>query len=69
MTQSSTVSGTMYSQESTRMLTPDEVATYLSVSKNKVYSLFRQQGFPAFRVGKHWRTDPVLLQEWVRQQR
>lgn len=67
MTQSSTVPATMYSQG--RMMTPDEVATYLSISKSKVYNLFRRQGFPAFRVGKHWRTDPILLQEWVRQQR
>lgn len=69
MTQSSTATATMHSQEHIRMMTPDEVATYLSVSRSKVYNLFRVQGFPAFRVGKHWRTDPVLLQEWVRQQR
>lgn len=69
MTQSITATTTTYSQGHVRMMTPDEVATYLSVSKSKVYNLFRRQGFPAFRVGKHWRTDPVLLQEWVRQQR
>jgi len=51
-----------------KLLTPQEVANYLDVSKSKVYQLMRSQGFPAFRIGKHFRTDPVLLKEWVRKQ-
>ena len=51
-----------------KLLTPQEVANYLDISKSKVYQLVRSQGFPAFRIGKHFRTDPVLLKEWVRKQ-
>lgn len=51
------------------MMTPNEVAAYLSVSKSMVYQLMRSEGFPAFRVRKHWRTAPVLLREWVKKQR
>ena len=51
-----------------KLLTPQEVANYLDISKSKVYQLMRSQGFPAFRIGKHYRIDPVLLREWVRKQ-
>ena len=51
-----------------KLLTTQEVANYLDISKSKVYQLVRSQGFPAFRIGKHFRVDPVLLKEWVRKQ-
>jgi len=49
----------------THLLTPDEVAEYLSVSKTYVYQLLRSKGFPAIRIGKHWRVEPLLLRDWV----
>ena len=52
-----------------KLLKPQEVANYLGVSKSKAYQLMRSQGFPAFRIGKHFRTDPALLKEWVRKQK
>lgn len=55
-------------QDREPMLKPSETAKYLAVSKATVYQLMRTKGFPAFRIGKHWRTDPALLREWVRKQ-
>lgn len=51
----------------TPMLTSKEVAYYLDVSLNKVYQLFKSEGFPAFKIGKLWRVDPNLLSDWVQQ--
>lgn len=47
------------------LLTPDEVCTYLSVSKNTLYS-WRRDGYgpPAIHVGKHLRFPKSSLVAW-----
>ena len=43
------------------ILTPDEVAQYLKISKKTVYKLVRSGALPAFKAGKHWRVRRVDL--------
>jgi excisionase family DNA binding protein len=49
----------------TPLLTMDEVASMLSVTKARAYELARQRLIPAVRLGRQWRVDPHRLQEFV----
>ena len=47
------------------ILTPDDVAEYLKVSKKTVYKLVRSGALPAFKAGKHWRVRGADLGAWI----
>ena len=47
------------------ILTPDEVAAYLKISKKTVYKLVRSGVLPAFKAGKHWRVPRADLGAWI----
>lgn len=53
----------------TSLLTPEQVAEYLSVSVKTLYS-WRMAGGgpPALRVGKYLRYDRVAVDTWLREQ-
>ncbi|MCY4122428.1 MAG: helix-turn-helix domain-containing protein [Acidobacteria bacterium] len=47
------------------ILTPDEVAAYLKISKKTVYKIVRSGALPAFKAGKHWRVRRADLGAWI----
>lgn len=50
----------------TRYLTPDDIATLLSVPLETIYAWRKKRtGPPAIRIGKHLRYDPAAVREWV----
>ena len=51
------------------VLTLDEVAAYLRVSKKTVYKIAKSGALRAFKAGKHWRVERVELGTWIAQQR
>ena len=51
----------------TELMTLEEVATYLRVTKKTIYRLLRQRKIPASKVGHQWRFDKASIDEWLRQ--
>ena len=50
------------------ILTLDEVAEHLRISKKTVYKMVRFGDLPAFKAGKHWRVLRAELGKWIAQQ-
>jgi len=48
------------------VLTLEEVAEYLRLSKKTVYKMARSGELPAFKAGNHWRLKRPELDEWIR---
>lgn len=48
------------------LLTIEEVAEYLRFHPSTVYRLVRKGTLPAVKVGKQWRFDSQILEEWLR---
>ena len=48
------------------MLTADQVAEILAVSKARVYELARQGILPQVRLGREIRFNPERLAEWIK---
>lgn len=48
------------------VLTLDEVAKYLRVSKKTAYKMARAGQMPAFKAGNHWRVRRAELEEWIK---
>lgn len=49
-----------------RYLTPEDVASLLSVPLETVYQWRKKRtGPPGFRVGKHLRYDPAAVHHWI----
>jgi PTS system nitrogen regulatory IIA component len=48
------------------VLTLEEVAGYLRLSKKTVYKMVRTGELPAFKAGTHWRLKRPELEEWIR---
>ncbi|WP_405688389.1 helix-turn-helix domain-containing protein [Streptomyces sp. NBC_00057] len=49
-----------------RYLTPDDIATLLSVPPETVYAWRKKRtGPPEFRIGKHLRYDPEAVHAWI----
>lgn len=44
----------------------DELAVYLKVSKSTLYKLVQQGGFPGQKVGKQWRFHKSAVDDWLR---
>lgn len=49
-----------------RWLTVQEIAEYLSVSKDAVYSCVSTKGMPGHRVGRFWKFKRDEVDAWVR---
>lgn len=44
----------------------NEIAAYLSVSKDTVYAWISGKGMPAHRVGRFWRFQRAEVDTWVK---
>jgi len=51
----------------TELMTLEEVADYLRVTKKTIYRLLRQGKIPASKVGHQWRFDKASINEWLKQ--
>ena len=47
------------------ILTIKETAKHLNVPVSQVYNLVVQEGFPAFKIGRHWRIAKEELDKWI----
>jgi excisionase family DNA binding protein len=47
------------------IMTTDELAAYLRVSRATVYRLFKRRGLPGFRVGRDRRFRRADIDEWI----
>lgn len=50
------------------ILTPEEAAEELGVSKNRIYALLHSKELKGFRIGKPWKIPCEALEEYVRTQ-
>jgi excisionase family DNA binding protein len=48
-----------------RWLSVEEIAEYLGVSKDAVYSWVSSKGMPGHRVGRFWKFKRDKVDEWV----
>ncbi len=48
-----------------KLLTIDEVAAILRVSKPTAYNLVHVPGFPCVKIGRAWRVEEQLLLKWI----
>ncbi len=51
--------------EPVRLLSLDEAANVLQVSKRTVRRMVDQKGFPAFKVGGQWRVRESEVTKWI----
>lgn len=49
------------------VLTIEELAAYLKISKSTLYKLVREGSLPCKKVGKHWRFHKDAIDEWLKQ--
>lgn len=49
------------------LMTLEEVADYLRVTKKTIYRLLRQHKIPASKVGHQWRFEKARIDEWLHQ--
>ena len=50
------------------VLTIEELAAYLKISKSTLYKLVREGSLPCKKVGKHWRFHKNAIDEWLKGQ-
>jgi len=51
----------------TQLMTLEEVAAYLRVTKKTIYRLLERDSIPATKVGRQWRFDKDSIDDWLRQ--
>ncbi|MBI3322672.1 MAG: helix-turn-helix domain-containing protein [Candidatus Omnitrophica bacterium] len=51
-----------------RLMTIDEVALYMQVSRFTVYRLAKDHTIPASKVGRQWRFQREDIERWMRDQ-
>ena len=51
----------------TELMTLEEVASYLRVTKKTIYRLLERRNIPATRVGHKWRFDKATIDVWLSQ--
>jgi excisionase family DNA binding protein len=49
---------------STTMMTLQEVAEYLRVTRSTIHRLLQRNQIPAFRIGRHWRFNVEEIDNW-----
>lgn len=47
------------------VMTIDDLAAYIQVSKSSIYKLAQEGRVPAQKVGKHWRFHKAVIDEWL----
>jgi excisionase family DNA binding protein len=50
-----------------KLLTTEQVASYLKIDKFTVYRLVTQKKIPAFKVGNQWRFKKKMIDAWLMQ--
>jgi excisionase family DNA binding protein len=50
--------------EENRLLSLDEVATYLMIPKSTLYKMCSEREIPCAKIGKHWRFDRKSVEKW-----
>ena len=48
-----------------RVLTIDELAEYLKISKSTLYKLVQEGKVPGQKVGRHWRFSRRAIDRWI----
>jgi len=48
------------------VMTIDDLAAYLQVSKSSLYKLAQEGKVPGQKVGKHWRFHRETIDEWLK---
>jgi excisionase family DNA binding protein len=56
--------GRRWEMEVKRLLSVDEVADYLKIPKSTLYKMCSEREIPCAKIGKHWRFDKKLIDEW-----
>jgi excisionase family DNA binding protein len=51
----------------TSVLTIDELAEYLKISKSTLYKLSQKGSVPGQKIGKHWRFHKDAIDQWLHQ--
>ncbi|OGP84696.1 MAG: DNA-binding protein [Deltaproteobacteria bacterium RBG_16_58_17] len=51
------------------VLTIEELATYLKISKSSLYKIVREGKIPAQKVGRHWRFRKGAIDLWLEEPR
>ncbi len=51
----------------TELMTLEEVASYLRVTKKTIYRLLQRRNIPATKVGRQWRFEKGAIDDWLRQ--
>lgn len=54
--------------EAPEVMTIEELARYLKVSKSSLYKLAQQGKVPGQKVGKHWRFRKATIDQWLDEQ-
>lgn len=49
----------------TDILTIEELARYLKISKSTLYKLVREGKIPSQKVGRHWRFRKTAIDRWL----
>lgn len=47
------------------VLTIEELAVYLKISKSTLYKLVREGKIPSQKVGRHWRFHKKAIDQWL----
>ena len=47
------------------LMTVEDLAEYLRFTKKTIYKLLKQGRIPAIQIGKKWRFDKAILDEWL----
>lgn len=51
------------------VMTIDDLAVYLKLSKSTLYKLCSEGKVPGQKVGRHWRFHKDMIDSWLKQQR
>lgn len=49
-----------------RWLSVEEIAEYLGISKDTVYTWIANKAMPAHRIGRFWKFKRTEIDEWIR---
>jgi excisionase family DNA binding protein len=50
-----------------KVLTIDDLAAYLKLSKSTIYKLCAEGKIPGQKIGRHWRFHRESIDEWLKQ--
>ncbi len=55
----------MMTERQDNVLTIEELAVYLKISKSSLYKLAQKGEVPGQKVGKHWRFRRDIIDQWL----